>query len=61
MACSDRVLRLPEVLALVGVKKSTIYAWVKAKRFPPPIELGKRAVGWLCSTVLTWIANREPK
>jgi predicted DNA-binding transcriptional regulator AlpA len=34
-------LRLPEVLALIPVGKSTLYAWIASGRFPPPVKLGR--------------------
>ena len=54
----ERLMRLPEVLRLVGVSRSTLYRWVKAGRFPPPVLLGPRAVAWWASQVYEWMANR---
>ena len=47
----DRILRLPEVLALTGLSRSTIYLRVEEGTFPKQINLGSRAVGWLDSDV----------
>jgi prophage regulatory protein len=41
-----RMLRLPAVKDRTGHARSTIYSQVKTGLFPPPIALGKRAVGW---------------
>jgi prophage regulatory protein len=54
----EQLLRLPEVCAQVGLKKSAIYAGVKAKTFPAPIVLGARAVAWSSSSIQAWIADR---
>lgn len=55
-----RILRLPEVLQLVGLSKSTVYALIKDGLFPAPVQLsGTRAVGWVLKTVLQWIESRR--
>ncbi|WP_100657748.1 helix-turn-helix transcriptional regulator [Alteromonas flava] len=41
------VLRLPHVLELTGLSKSTIYARIKIGVFPKPINLGGNSRGWL--------------
>ncbi len=51
------ILRLPAVMSRTGLKKSTIYAGVKAKSFPQPVKLGA-ASGWLEHEVEAWLALR---
>ena len=53
-----RFLRLPEVLARTGLSRSTIYVRLDQGRFPRPVSLGARAVGWLESEVDEWIRER---
>jgi len=53
-----RFLRLPEVMARTGLKRSSIYAAVQAGTFPNSIPLGARAVGWDESSVNEWIEQR---
>ncbi|MGE0109156.1 MAG: helix-turn-helix transcriptional regulator [Bdellovibrionales bacterium] len=55
---TSKILRKPEVLERIGVKKSTIYDWIGKGLFPRPINLGTRAVGWLESDVEAFIAKR---
>ncbi|WP_082643581.1 helix-turn-helix transcriptional regulator [Ruegeria denitrificans] len=50
--------RRPDVESLVGLSRSTIYAMIADGTFPRPIKLGKRAVGWRQSDVLTWLESR---
>ena len=57
-ATADRLLRLPEVEALVGLKKSAIYARQKTGEFPPCVKLGPRAAAWPESEVRNWIQTR---
>ena len=53
-----QILRLPAVLARVGVSRSTLYLWVSEGRFPASIPLGERSIGWLESDVDEWIDAR---
>jgi prophage regulatory protein len=55
---SERLLRLPQVEALVGLRKSAIYSSLKAKTFPAPVVLSARAVAWPESQIQAWIAER---
>lgn len=38
--------RKPEVLAKLGLSRSTLHLRIKQKLFVPPVSLGGRAVGW---------------
>lgn len=55
----DKIYRRPDVETLVGLSRSTIYAMIADGTFPKPIKLGKRAVGWRQSDVLTWLESRS--
>lgn len=54
----DRILKRPQVEALTGLSRTTIYEEIKAERFPQQIKLGPRSVGWLESEVMDWITER---
>jgi len=53
-----RILRLPEVQRRTGLSRSTIYVRLEQGRFPKPVSLGARAVGWIESEVDEWIRER---
>lgn len=57
----EKLLRLPEVESLTGLKKSSIYAGMKASppTFPYCIRLSTRAVAWRESDIATWQAQRQ--
>ncbi|MBS0318347.1 MAG: AlpA family transcriptional regulator [Proteobacteria bacterium] len=57
-AQSDRLLRLPEVEALVGLRKSSIYDAMRRGEFPMSVKLSRRLVGWPASVINEWIASR---
>jgi len=51
----ERILRLPNVLDRTGLSRSTVYLRVTEGRFPRPVSLGARAVGWIETEVEEWI------
>lgn len=56
----DRILRLPDVERITGLKKSTIYALAKdsTSKFPRQIHIHRRLTGWSEAAVLTWVQAR---
>ncbi len=55
---TPRILRFPEVVARVGLRKSAIYAEMARGSFPRPVRLTRRTVGWHEATIARWIAER---
>ncbi len=51
-------LRLPELKSVTGLSKSSLYALIRAKSFPSPVQLGPRTVAWVRSEVRQWAAER---
>lgn len=56
----DPALRLTDVIRATGLGRSSIFAAVRDRRFPAPIRLSARAVGWRSSQVQAWLNAREP-
>lgn len=58
----DRLLRVSEVQARTGLKKSHLYASIKNGTFPAGVKLSSvpnaHAVAWVESSVDAWIAER---
>jgi prophage regulatory protein len=55
---SDRLLRLPEVERLTGLRRSTIYEQMQRGVFPRSVKAGRRTAAWPESAVQSWIADR---
>lgn len=55
---ADAILRRPEVRAITGLSNTTMYALISEGKFPKPVPLGARAVGFLKSEVDDWISSR---
>jgi len=52
------LLRLPAVLARVGLTKSPLYAAIKVGNFPAPVQISNNAVAWIESEIDSWIASK---
>ena len=50
-----KILRLPEVIARVGLKRASIYRYISEKQFPKSVRIGVRAVGWLEHEIDGWL------
>jgi prophage regulatory protein len=55
------ILRLPEVMAMVGLGKSEIYKRISENGFPAQVRLGDRSVGWLLHEVQQWLHEQVQK
>jgi prophage regulatory protein len=55
---ANMILRLPAVKTRTGLSRSTIYLRVAEGKFPKPVSLGARAVGWLDAEIEEWLAGR---
>lgn len=49
------LLRLPQVLQLIPVSKSTWWAWVAANKAPAPVRLGERCTAWKSADIQAFI------
>ena len=56
-----RFLRMPEIQARTGVSRTTIYQWMAEGRFPRPVRLGARAMGWIEADFDEWLRERIAK
>ena len=53
-----KLVRLPTVESLTGLKRSSIYKAMRERTFPGSVRLSARAVAWRESEVLAWCAER---
>lgn len=54
----NKILRLPAVLELIQLSRSTVYAMLKNGDFPKPLKLGPRARAWRLEDVENWLEER---
>jgi prophage regulatory protein len=55
---SETLLRLPDVEARTGLRRSHIYHLSSRGQFPRPLKLGDRASAWIEREVSDWIDSR---
>ena len=55
----EKLLRLPEVEALTGLKKTSLYNGAPDGSFPKPIRISARCVAWRESDLVAWQAQRQ--
>jgi prophage regulatory protein len=53
-----KILQLKQVIDITGLGRSSIYKYVSQGKFPLPLQLTERRVGWLDSEVKQWIQTR---
>lgn len=54
------LLRLPSVIALTELSRSTIYSAIQEGRFPRPVRVGRRAVRWRAQDIRLWLERLTP-
>jgi prophage regulatory protein len=52
-----KLIRLPEVLERVALKKTAVYKMIEDDEFPRPVKLGA-ASAWVEAEINAWIADR---
>jgi prophage regulatory protein len=56
-----QILRRRDVEAVIGLRRSQLYAMIQRGEFPKPVKLGTGptgAVGWVKSEVEEWVRAR---
>lgn len=56
---SNKINRLPATIEQTGLSKSTIYKLIKEGKFPKPLKLSKRSVGWRQSDLDNFLNSLE--
>lgn len=54
----SKILKLPDVMGITGLSRSSIYSFVRQGSFPSPVPLGSRAVGWIAAEIEHWLNER---
>ena len=55
---TSTLLRLPQVRAVTGLSKSTIYNQMASGDFPRQIRLGYRTVAWVEADIQNWVQGK---
>ena len=52
-----KIYRLPDVMNMTGLSRSSIYLRVSTNDFPKPVKIGRRAIGWPEDSIIAWQAK----
>ena len=55
---NDTLLRLRDVEARTGLRRSHIYLLASRGQFPRPLKLGDRASAWIEAEITEWVRAR---
>jgi len=50
----EKIYRLPKVIELTGMSRSSIYIGINNGTFPKPIKIGHRSIGWPEHYIQEW-------
>ena len=53
------LLRLPAVIEITGLSRSTIYKLMSEGDFPAARKLTRRSVAWIAADIVQWIDSRR--
>jgi prophage regulatory protein len=53
-----KMIELPQTIGKTTMSKSMIYALVKEGKFPAPVKIGDRKIGWVEAEVDAWLEAR---
>jgi prophage regulatory protein len=48
-------MKLPDVMQITKLSRSSIYARMKEETFPHHFKIGKRAVAWTEESIFNWM------
>lgn len=51
----DKLLKVPDVCALIGVSRATLYRLLSQKKFPPSVTLMASGRRWRESEIQKWM------
>jgi prophage regulatory protein len=54
----ERLIRLPQVESLTGLRRAHLYGLARRGQFPKPLKIGARASAWKYSAVTAWVQER---
>jgi prophage regulatory protein len=58
---TQKIVRMDELITILGLSRATVNRYRKAGNFPKPIELGPHSIGFKREEIDAWIASRPTK
>ena len=54
----DRLMRIDEILEMLGISENTLRRMIKEGGFPKPIYISPRSPRWWLSDIMKWLESR---
>jgi len=54
-----KIFRMQELTKIIGLSKASIYRLIKTNKFPAPIQISSRCVGFVSDDIYKWIDERQ--
>ena len=58
-AAGPAFFRMPDVIRITALSRTTVYRRIADGKFPPPVHLGGRACGWPRAAIQRWIDDPD--
>ena len=55
----EALLKLPTVVNLTGISKTTIYTKVASNEFPKPVRIGNRCTRFRARDIVAWLKSQK--
>jgi predicted DNA-binding transcriptional regulator AlpA len=55
------IFRAAEIAELLNIHETTVWRWVRAKKFPMPVRISEQVTGWLGRDLKDWLESKRVK
>lgn len=55
---TQKLISIPDMCGLVNRDRRTLWAWVRDAKFPKPIKMNGRTIGWPESAYQSWLQEQ---
>ncbi len=56
---AEKLMGYSELCPMLNRNYRTLHRWVKEGKFPEPIKMGNRTLGWRESVIAEWLEQQE--
>ncbi|OLQ77608.1 transcriptional regulator [Photobacterium proteolyticum] len=54
-----KLLSITDVCKLINKDRRTLWVWVREGKFPQPLKMNGRTIGWKTETYTQWLSELE--
>lgn len=54
-----KLLSIKDVCKLINKDRRTLWVWVREGKFPQPLKMNGRTIGWKAETYIQWLSELE--